>query len=392
MISPLGDSSQAVVESIMANRHTFCFSDNFSDIAVCPVLDFSLADYIGRWKHRKYLHRGAQFALAAAVAAKNSAKLPEGWNKGAGLYLGMGPNLALEDDFGNTRNSQLDSTQLHALWLLKYLPNTAASSIAQKLDIHGPNITMSTACAASLQAIGEAFRSIKHGYCEVALAGGGDSRLSQGGLLGYMKAGALWRGKDPSQASRPFDMRRNGFVAGEGGAVVVMESLEHALKRGATIYAEICGFGASLDGHAMTAPAPDGKYAEQAVRYALHEAELQPEDIQAVSAHGTSTPLNDAVEAGMLERVFVNANISITALKSWIGHSAAACGALELAILLSCLQAGSPTLPAVRNLTEPCSDRMHFSTGDRVSIENIVFENFGFGGQNVALVVRVWNG
>ena len=187
---------------------------------------------------------------------------------------------------------------------------------------------LGTACASALQAIGEGFRRVRYGLSETVLCSGGDSRLSRGGMLGYAKAHALSRNPVPSEASRPFDEARDGFVPGEGGAAFVLESLESARARGAAVFAELLGFGASLDGGALTAPDESARFAEQAVRGALADAGLEPHAVDWVSAHGTGTPLNDRSEAVLLERVFAQAEArpAVTALKSWIGHGSAACG------------------------------------------------------------------
>jgi 3-oxoacyl-[acyl-carrier-protein] synthase II len=273
---------------------------------------------------------------------------------------------------------------------LRFLPNTSVSTIAQLTGLRGENLTVGNACAASLQALGEAFRKIKHGDLEVAVAGGGDSRLNQGALLAYQKAQALYCGKgEPQAASRPFDKARLGFVPGEGGAFFVMESADHADKRGATVIAEVCGYGATLDGHAMTAPHPEGRWAEHAVARALCDASMTPDLVDIISSHGTGTLLNDRVEAAMIHRVFNKRIPLIMAIKSWIGHLASACGAVELAICLIALQTG--VWPEIRNLKAPCHVGLNYLRGKKnISPDVLLVQNFGFGGQNAALVVRSW--
>jgi 3-oxoacyl-[acyl-carrier-protein] synthase II len=258
--------------------------------------------------------------------------------------------------------------------------------------IHGDGLTLGTACTASLQAIGEAFRRICTGYLDTALAGGGDSRLNPGGILAYKKAQALFRPSgDPGKEYAPFDERRNGFVPGEGGAFFLLEDLKHAEKREAPIYGEICGYGSALDGHGMTAPSPDGQWPEKAVRSALTEAEQTPDTIDLVSAHGTGTVLNDEMEAKLIHRLYTRSTPHVIALKSWIGHAAAACGAVELAVLLAALKARR--VPEIRNLARPCHDGVRFVREPLSSSPNwFMVQNFGFGGQNSALVVRNWKG
>ena len=357
----------------------------------CPTAsDFNVKSFTGRYKNARYLNRGAQFCVASAMAALSGAGLDADMRARAGLFVGTGPNLDIGTEFPEIQEGQLDREDLAALWILRFLPNTAASAIADLAGIHGENATIGTACSASLQAVGEAFRRIKHGVLDLALAGGGDSRLSPGAILAYRKAQALWTGDDDcSRAYSAFDATRRGFVPGEGGAFFVLEELDHARNRGARIHAEVRGFGASLDGYNMTAPEPDGTWAAAAVRSALREAGLEAHQIDVISAHGTGTPLNDAMEANLISRLQGKHRPLVLALKSWIGHLAAACGAVELAIGLAAMERNH--LPEIRNLKEPCAGNINFAReAKEMQTETMLLQNFGFGGQNGALVVRLW--
>ena len=385
MLCPLGTDGPTVFERLREGRADFTPSPWDDQIPVARIADFDLKAWTGRYKHARYLNRGAAFALAAALDAVAQAGLDEADLEGAGLFTGAGPNMDLGQEIPQIKDGEiLDHGQ--ALFLLKFLPNTAASAISARLGIHGENQVVGTACAAALQALGEAFRKIRDGYLDLALAGGGDSRINPGGSLAYSKAGALHRGSADSYA--PFGKDRCGFVKGEGGAFFVLESLDHARKRKAPILGEVLGFGVTMDGHNMTAPRPDGKYAEAAVLSALGDAKLTPGDIHTISAHGTGTPLNDAMEAEMLTRVFGNGP-RITAFKSWVGHLSAACGAVETALALICAAHG--WLPGVKNLEIPCREDLDLlQTPAREAVGPILLENFGFGGQNAALVVHPW--
>ncbi len=388
VISSLGSSPGEIAGRIEGGETSFERSLYDRETIVSPVNGFDLRACTGPCKERRYLNRGAQFALAAAPEAIRSSGIAAGELAKAGLFVGAGPNLDIGGEFPEVREGRIDREGLEALWILRFLPNTAASLIARRAGLHGENLTVTTACASSLAAIGEAYRRIRDGYLDVALAGGGDSRLSHGGLLAYKKAGALYRGEaEPAAASRPFDARRNGFVAGEGGAFFLLEEREKAFRRGAQILGEICGYGSSLDGHSMTAPAPDGEAAEAAVRATLREAGVEPARVDLVVTHGTGTLLNDAVEAKLIRRVFPERSPAVVAIKSWIGHLAAACGAVELAIALTVVNRGF--LPEVRNLAEPCEGSIDFvRTRRQGEWPLFLIENFGFGGQNCALVVR----
>jgi len=390
LISAMGNTPEDVRKSIVQNSVFFERPISDSSLAVVPVADFNVKTYTGRCKEARYLNRGAAFAVAAALMAVKQSGLGAESLEKAGLFAASGPNMDISDEFKNIVDSRISEQGLSALFLLKFLPNTATSLISQLTGVHGENMTLGSACSASLMAIGEAYRKIKDGYLDTALAGGGDSRLSPGGLLSYRKAGALWQGsEDPTIHYTPFGPNRKGFIPGEGGAFFVLESLDHAEKRKARIIAEIRGYGATIDGHAMTAPRPDGLYAERAVRQTLNEANLRHEDVDLISAHGTGTDLNDSMETAMISRVFKNSQPGITSFKSWIGHLASACGAVELALCLLCSE--NSLFPGIRNLKQsigPCLDVMTIPRS--MSPRHILLENFGFGGQNSALVVKPW--
>jgi 3-oxoacyl-[acyl-carrier-protein] synthase II len=390
VISSLGDNFQIISDNIRKERVSFERSPYAPHVMVAPIKGFDVRKYTGRHKNLRYLNRGSAMAVAAAAAAVRHANLSAADLAAAGLFVGAGPNLDLGGECGRIEAGQMAPEKLSALWILRFLPNTAASAIAQLTGIRGDNLTLGNACAASLQALGEGYRKIKHGDLDVAVAGGGDSRLSSGALLAYQKAQALYNGDaSPIAASRPFDQQRQGFVPGEGGAFFVLESDDHAAARGACPLAEICGYSASLDGHAMTAPHPKGPWAEKAVRRALEDGDVEPAQVELISAHGTSTPLNDQVEAALIERIFGERKPLVLAIKSWIGHLASACGAVELAICLSALKTG--VWPGIRNLETPCSTALNFMRSNTIAtLRTLLFHNFGFGGQNAVLVVRSW--
>ncbi len=392
VVSALGHLFEQIIRNLKAGDVFFERSVFDEAVVVCPIQNFNIRDITGRNKNIKYLNRGAQFAVASAVMALKHAGFTNSMSQTAGLFIGQGPNLDMDGEFPEIKIGSVDWEPHSALWILKFLPNTAASVIAAMTGIHGENLTVGTACSASLQAIGEGYRKIKDGYLDVALCGGGDSRLSKGGITAYKKAHALCTDNiSPCEASRPFDDKRNGFVPGEGGACFVLESLEQALERHAEIYGEICGFGASMDGYNMTAPEPDGKWAEKAVRGALKEAGISTDQVDAVSSHGTGTLLNDQMEAELIQRLYGDHCPHVIAVKSWIGHLASACGSIELAVCLAALR--HKYFPEIRNLNHPCSEQVNFvRTGQSVELNTMVIENFGFGGQNSVLVVKKWTG
>lgn len=388
IVSSLGSSEETILESFRTGKTTFTRSSIYPELPVCPVKDFDPKIHTGRCKELRYLNRGAQFSVTSAKNAIRNSRLEKDSLAAAGLFVGAAPNLDISGVFPEIANGNLDISGLQALWILKFLPNTAASLISQLTGIMGENLTVCTACAATLQAVGEAFTRIKTGRLDLALAGGGNSCISPGGLLAYKKAGALYCGeKEAAHAMRPFDGERGGFVAGEGGAFFVLEEIEHARRRGAPIYAEVCGYGCSLDAYGMTTPAADGESGRSVVLKALEEAGIPGNEIGFISSHGTSTVLNDEAERLIIERIQGKGRPPVIALKSWIGHCAPACGALELALAIVLMK--NSFLPEIRNLEHPCSHVIDFVREPRkASFSSMLIENFGFGGQNCALVLR----
>lgn len=390
VMSSLGRTAEDIMARLNKGHVDFERPSYDREVAVCPIRNFDVKKITGRFKNVRYLNRGAQFCVASAMAAIGDVSITKGMLEKAGLFVGTGPNLDIGGECPEIREGEFYGETLKALWILRFLPNTATSIISSLAGIHGENSTLNTACTASLQAIGDAFRKIKDGYLCMAIAGGGDSRLSHGGILAYKKAKALFSTtSDPEKEYGPFDENRRGFMPGEGGAFFLLEEMEHARKRGAEIHGEICGYGNSMDGYNMTAPDPDGRWAEKAVIGALKEAHMSPDEIDMVSAHGTGTPLNDAMEAGLINRIYTDGDPKVIGLKSWIGHLAAACGAVELAICLVCMR--NDYIPQIRNLNEPCHPRVDFVRKPMAySPSTVMIENFGFGGQNAALVLRKW--
>lgn len=374
-ILPLGTRPEELSEALHRGHPPFVRSDSDSEVAVCPVQNFDLKAYTGRFKYSRYLSRGQQLCLAATMRAVENAGLAASDLENAGLYLGLGPNLK-----ARPRTDK-------ALWLLDYLPNTLAASISQILGLRGENSTILTACSASTQALGQAFAAVRHGLIDRALAGGGDSRTGPEAIQAYKQAGVLGRIVNrPDECCRPFDTQRSGFAIGEGGAMFVVESLEHATKRNATILAEIMSAASSLDGYGMTNPEPEGRAASLAMASCLNKLGHHG---PVVVAHGTGTLLNDEVESRLIARVSPSAS-GVIAFKSWIGHLASACGAAELALAIVCARDG--IFPEIRNLDQPCRDDLpFFRSPTPLRPESLLIQSFGFGGQNACLGVRPWN-
>jgi 3-oxoacyl-[acyl-carrier-protein] synthase II len=285
---------------------------------------------------------------------------------------------------------------LFPLWLLKYLPNMAAAHVSLIHNAQGPNNTVVTACAAGTQAVGEGFRLIARGDAELVLAGGADSRLDPLLLLAYSALGAISPAqRPPEEVSRPFDGQRDGFVLGEGAGVLMLEELERAKRRRATVYAEVLGLGSSFDAYAVTRPDPDAGGAARAIRWALNEARTDPADVDYINAHGTSTRLNDLMETMAVKRVFGEGAkaLPLSSIKSMVGHLIGAAGAVEAVALSLTLSEG--VLPPTINHTKPdpdCDLDYVPNQAREMPVRTAVSTSFGFGGQNAALVMQRFTG
>ena len=387
IISSLGNNLSEVSSNIKDGLIPPIKTFEELNVPIIPLLDFNPRSYVGRNKDLKYLSRGNQLAVSAAFQITKT--LSEEVRHRLNLYLGAGPNF----DFDNIFNDgKIDYDQIQALWILNFLPNTASSFISKLANIHGESYTIGTACAASLQSIGLAYEKIRDDQIDMALAGGGDSRISRGGLKSYQRCNALF---DNSLANAttdyaPFSDKRYGLISGEGASFFLLESLKSAKNRNANILAEVIGHGCSTDGYNMTAPNPSGDHAVAAIKKAMKTMNLSPKDIDVVSTHGTGTPLNDEMESIVLSRVFEGCDPDILSIKSWIGHLAAACGAMELAIVLACMK--NKTLPMIRNLENKnkINNLNYITENIKKSFDTVLLQNFGFGGQNSALIVKKW--
>ncbi len=398
-----GRSGVGPIRSFDASRHPVRVAGEVSDFDPSPWLPAA------QRKTVKVMGRAAKFGIGAAGLAIADSGLeldkedPEklGVVMGAGLVpvdLGeIAPMLAraCQEDgrFDPTQmvgSCEKDAT-LFPLWLLKHLPNMAAAHISMAFNCQGPNNTVVTACVAGTQAVGEAFRLVGSGVADVMLAGGADSRIDPLMLLAYNALGTLSRGDRPAhELSRPFDRLRDGFVISEGAAVLVLEEYERAKARNAEIYAEVRGFGSSFDAYSVTKPDPEGRGGARAIQAALGEAGVNREDVGYINAHGTSTRLNDCMETAAVKRVFgANARqVQLSSIKSMIGHSIGAAGAIEAAALAMSLK--HQVYPPTINLTNPdpaCDLDYVPNTAREDKVRVGISTSFGFGGQNGALVM-----
>jgi 3-oxoacyl-[acyl-carrier-protein] synthase II len=273
----------------------------------------------------------------------------------------------------------------------KMIANSAGGNISIQFGLAGPNTTISTACASAAHAIGDAMRAIQHDQADVMVTGGSEAGITPMGLGGFVSARALsTRNDDPARASRPFDKDRDGFVLSEGSGVLILEEYEHAKKRGATIYCEVIGCGSTADAHHITAPHPDGAGAGMAMRLALRDAKLNPEDVQYVNAHGTSTELGDEAETKAIKKVFGDhaRKLAVTSTKSMIGHLLGASGGVELIATALMIKHGV-IHPTINYQTpDPACDLDYVpNTPRETRIKAAISNSFGFGGHNCTVAV-----
>ncbi len=357
------------------------------------INDFVPTDHLDQ-KRAKRLDRFAQFSVAGAHLALADAELDlSRENKeriGANMGTALGGVAYAEQQLAVFLQKGL--REVDATLALAVFGGASSCNIAIELGVMGPNSTNAMSCASGTIAIGDAFRQIRDGYADVMIAGGAEAPLAPlcFGAFALIRAMST-RNDAPEVASRPFDKDRDGFVMGEGAAVMILEEYERAQARGAKIYAEIAGYGTTNDAHHMTAPRPDGSQAARSMQLALDDAHVSPNEIGYVNAHGSSTPLNDSTETAAIKKVLGDHayNIPVSGTKGYYGHALGASGAIETAICALALE--HEWLPPTVNLQvadEACDLNFLPGSGRSERVEHILTNSFGFGGINAALVLR----
>ena len=348
-------------------------------------------------KTARRLDRFTQFAFGAAIAAVKDSGIDlsheDPFRCGVILGSGIGGLNEFEEQHGRYLAS--GPGKISPFVIPKMIANAAPGNLSIHFGLCGPNTAVATACASAGNAIGDALRAIQWGYADVMLTGGSEAAITPMGLGGFCSARALsTRNDNPPAASRPFDKDRDGFVLSEGAGVLVVEELEHARKRGATVYAEVLGCGSTADAHHVTAPHPEGNGATRAMQLALQDAKLNPDDVQYVNAHGTSTELGDAAETHAIKKVFGNhaRKLAISSTKSMLGHLLGASGGVELIATVMTLK-HSVIHPTINYQTpDPACDLDYVPNHAReMRVRRAISNSFGFGGHNCCLVVGALN-
>ena len=357
------------------------------------VDDFHASDHIEERKARR-IDRFGQFTVAASRMALEDAELDlaKEDRERAGVMMGTALGGVGMAESQHARYVEGGIRAVDPALALMVFAGAASCNVAIEFGVSGPNSTNGMSCASGTIAIGDGFRAIRRGDADIMLAGGAEAPLAplSFGAFALIRAMST-RNDDPGTASRPFDAQRDGFVMGEGAAVLVLEERGRALARGARIYAELCGYGTTNDAHHMTAPRPDGAQAARAMRQALSEAGVDAGGIGYVNAHGSSTPLNDSTETGAIKQVFGEhaGRLAISGTKGYYGHALGASGAIEAAICA--LASHRAWLPPTINLQvpDPACDLDYLAAGGRAATPEFLMSNsFGFGGINAALVLR----
>lgn len=357
------------------------------------VKDFHLENHLEiRSSEIKRLDRFCQFALAGAgpAIAHSGIDFTVGDSFRYGVLIGSGIGGLNEIEQQHSKLFDRGPARVSAFMIPKLMVNAASGNISVRWGLRGPNSAVATACASATNAIGDAFKLIQNDFADVMVTGGSEAAVTPMGLSGFSRMNALsTRNDQPEQASRPFDRDRDGFVLSEGAGVLILEELEFARARGATIYAEVLGYGMSADGTHMTAPDPHGAGAARAMQQALRDARINPDEISYINAHGTSTPLGDIAETTAIKSVFGDhvEQLAVSSSKSQIGHLLGASGGVESIISVLALQ--HQVAPPTINLDEPdekCTLDYVPHEPRPMPIEKILKNSFGFGGHNACLV------
>lgn len=403
VVSPIGNDVDSTWSAMLAGTSggatvtAFEATEDFSCRIACEVKGFDPLDYLDKRDVRRH-DRVSQFAVAASAQALESAGLdgpPEGTDpERFGVIFGSGIGGIATFEEQHRRLIDKGPGRVSPFFIPMFIPDISAGLISIRWNLRGPNYATVSACASSAHAIGDAMRHIRHGDADIMIAGGAEATITPMTFAGFSSMKAMsTRNDDPAGASRPFSADRDGFVMGEGAGALVLESLEHAEARGAEILGEIAGYGLSADAHHITAPPPDGYGAQAAMRMAMKYAEVGPEDVDYVNAHGTST-MADAIETAAIKEVLGDRayDIVVGSTKSMTGHLLGAAGALEAVASLMVCRTGR--IPPTINFSGPDPEcDLEYAHGGMMErpVRLALTNSFGFGGHNVCLALRGWD-
>lgn len=396
-VNPLGNSVSEFWENIVANKLGFSFIDqfdasNFEVKIVGAVKGFDPSRYIEK-KDARRIDRFSQFATVAALDALADAgsDLKDLDPYRVGVIIGCGIGGLEETEKEVTKYNEKGTNRISVFYIPMMIANMAAGTVSMRTGFKGANMATVTACTSGTNAIGEAFRKIKDGYLDACVCGGTESCVSEFALGSFNNMKAVSRATEIDKASRPFDAARDGFVLGEGSGILILEELEHAKARGAKIYAEMVGYGATCDGYHMTAPDPSGEPSAMGMKLAMEEAGLSPSEISYINAHGTSTPLNDKGETNAIKIAMGDAarGVVINSTKSMIGHLLGAAGGVEAVVAALSIKNDLVHRTVGYNTPDPECDLDYCTEGNRSMQVNAVLSNsLGFGGHNATICMK----
>lgn len=367
---------------------------NFKTKLAAEVKEYNSNDYFDV-KQAKRLDRTSQFAIIAAreaVKDSNITKENTDFDK-TGVFIGSGIGGLRTIQEQCEINVKKGNRRVSPMFIPMSIANMPAGNVSIEFGFKGESTCNVTACASSTQSIGEAFRTIKYGYEDVIIAGGAEASICSVGVAGFENMKALCFSNDKTRASIPFDKERSGFVMGEGAGMLVLEELEHAQKRNAKIYAEIIGYGATSDAYHITSPCPNGEGGAKAMKRAIEDAKIKPEDIDYINAHGTSTHLNDSTETMAIKTALGEASkkVMISSSKSNIGHLLGAAGAVEAIICTKAIEKGivPPTINYIEK-DEECDLDIVPNEPRKKDIKIAMSNSLGFGGHNACIILKKW--
>ena len=398
LITPVGLDTQSTWDSLLAGRSgvdniSLFDAEGYTTRIAAEVIDFDGDALLGR-KEAKRLDRFSQFACAATIEALEDAGIDmateDADRVGVLIGSGVGGIITVTDQHKILLNR--GPKRISPFLVPMMLGDMASGQVSMMIGAKGPNFSTVSACATGADSIGEALEMVRRGRIDVAVAGGTEAAICPIGVAGFNACMALsTRNDDPQGASRPFDSGRDGFVLGEGAGLLVLESLKHAEKRGANILAELVGYGASSDAFHVTQPHPEGEGAARAMNWAIQDADLEPEDVDYVNAHGTSTPLNDKFETLSMKKTFGDHayRLSISSTKSMTGHLLGAAGGIEAGFSVLAIRDG--VIPPTINFEDPdpdCDLDYTPNTAAKQTVDVAMTNSLGFGGHNASLVFK----